>query len=61
MYVPSPLAVGTIVDKGDVIGQIGMTGRATGPHVHFFIFQKDENGNRELHDPCEFLDCDATI
>ena len=61
MYVPSPLAVGTIVDKGDVIGQIGMTGRATGPHVHFFIFQKDENGNRELHDTCEFLDCDATI
>jgi murein DD-endopeptidase MepM/ murein hydrolase activator NlpD len=53
MKEPSPLAVGTAVDKGDVIGNIGMTGLATGPHVHFFII---ENGERR--NPCNgFLDC----
>ncbi len=53
MNVPSPLAVGTIVDKGEVIGQIGMTGLATGPHTHFFIMY-----NGERYDPCNgFLPC----
>ncbi|MBQ9047704.1 MAG: peptidoglycan DD-metalloendopeptidase family protein [Solobacterium sp.] len=53
MNVPSPLPVGTIVDKGDYIGQLGMTGYATGPHTHFYI---EENGIKL--DPCKgFLDC----
>ncbi len=55
MRVPSPLPVGTVVDKGEVIGDIGMTGRANGPHVHFFI---NEFGERR--DACSgFLDCDS--
>ncbi len=48
--------VGTIVDKGEIIGQIGMTGRASGPHVHFFILDPTAPGGRR--DPCDgFLAC----
>ncbi len=53
MIAMSPIPVGTTVDKGDVIGTIGMTGRATGPHVHFYIAYEGTKLN-----PCEgFLDC----
>lgn len=53
MNKPTFLKIGDIVDKGDVIGQIGMTGKASGPHVHFFIM---ENGERR--NPCEgYLPC----
>ena len=50
----SSLKVGDIVTKGQYIGDIGMTGIATGPHVHFEI---RVDGVRQ--DPCDFMDCDA--
>jgi len=52
MSRPCYFSVGVNVDKGEVIGQIGMTGQATGPHVHFVIEYYD---NRS--DPCNWLGC----
>ena len=51
----SELPEGTIVTKGQMIGHIGMTGLATGPHVHFMVQIGDKNV-----DACNgYLPCDT--
>lgn len=44
--------VGETVRRGQIIGQIGETGYATGPHVHFAIYV-----DGVLVDPCTIVNC----
>jgi murein DD-endopeptidase MepM/ murein hydrolase activator NlpD len=36
---------GDVVERGDVIGFVGATGRATGPHLHWTIYANGEAVN----------------
>ena len=57
---PSELKVGDIVRKGDVIGHIGMTGLATGPHVHFMVLADGDEDFMNPLDACSgYLGCEA--
>ena len=53
----SALKVGQYVEKGQMVGKIGMTGYATGPHVHFEIWiGKPYRGGYRVN-PCNILGC----
>jgi murein DD-endopeptidase MepM/ murein hydrolase activator NlpD len=47
----SPLAVGTKVTQGQVIGAVGSTGASTGPHLHFEI----RNSAGKAENPVAYL------
>ncbi|VAW53116.1 Phage lysin, 1,4-beta-N-acetylmuramidase or lysozyme  len=41
---------GDIIQQGDIIGEVGQTGRVTGPHLHFAVY-----ANQTLIDPVFML------
>ena len=55
--VPSTLPVGSHVNRGDYIGQVGTTGMSTGNHLHYQISPPNSNGGvntQQFVDPNEF-------
>lgn len=47
-----PVRVGQYVDRNQVIGYIGSTGRSTGPHVHFMV---KSGGGKNYRNPLAYL------
>lgn len=54
MNAPCPLSIGTVVQQGEVIGEIGMSGSSTGPHLYFAIISMEED---TMMDPCMYISC----
>ena len=49
------IEVGTVVDQGDVLGTVGSTGNARGPHLHFQVLEKNGSGRGTPINPYNLL------
>lgn len=45
---------GDMIDVGDKLGELGSTGRSTGPHLHYEIRKRPEKG-ADTYNPIEYL------
>jgi len=41
----NPVKMGQKVERGDIVGYVGSTGRSTGPHVHYEVWEKGKRMN----------------
>ena len=47
---------GELIDKGQKIGEVGSTGRVTGPHLHWTVYLNQVRINPEIMLDEDYLD-----
>ena len=47
---------GQLIDKGQKIGEVGSTGRVTGPHLHWTVYLNQVRINPEITLDEDYLD-----
>ena len=50
------MSEGQKVETGDIVGQVGNSGRSTGPHLHYEVRR-----NGDALDPVRFLKAGRTV
>ncbi|MEU6074967.1 M23 family metallopeptidase [Micromonospora sp. NPDC047074] len=49
------VAVGQLVEAGQVIGEVGSSGNSSGPHLHFEVHEDGDRSSRGAVDPAPFM------
>jgi murein DD-endopeptidase MepM/ murein hydrolase activator NlpD len=55
MVQPPDVKVGQVVKAGQVLGQVGMSGNASGPHLHFEVHLNNDRSSAGATDPVAFM------